>query len=73
MPALLTTISGLISLSFKISNKFSIDCLSERSSCIPKPPPDDSDKIPFITLTPSSEVEVPITGDPLEENNFSML
>ena len=73
MPALLTTISGLMSFSFKVSNKFSIDCLSERSSCIPKPSPDNSDKIPSITLTPSSEVAVPITGNPLEENNFSML
>ena len=28
---------------------------------------------PSTTLTPSSEVAVPITGNPLEENNFSML
>ena len=62
-----------MSYTFKVSNKFSIDCLSERSSCIPKPPPDDLDKIPSIKLTPSSDVAVPITGNPLEENNFSML
>ena len=67
------TISGLMSFSFKVSNKFSIDCLSERSSCIPKPPPDDSVKIQSIKLTPSLDVAVPITGNPLEENNFSML